>query len=561
MKPLTTKKLSFLALAERLIADRDMRRPLERIFTIMRQRHAAWIDTHFDLQNESYFDTAYPAVSAECRELRDAGGSVSIDQITFFDASSHITQRRPSPSRKNHGIIGSCIIVHVERPRQTRRSFVFEAVVATPTDTDTTAGEHIYGASLCVITVRGRPYEIRSVYYCQQDGVRSVCAHASLKTAIWYASGSGEEDDESASWYQPSTAVMNAIAKKFSTTPELWEPAQGLNETQCRAICRHFGHDLLSFSFDRSNAHVQPYELAYTLAQSRIPTIVTFKPTDVETDIEHMVPVLGHTLNPDDWKPLALGYYTRIPSTSLRSFPSDYLPSVEWVPYLLIHDDLLGPFFSLSADSLTRKPDQKLDFCGHITNVWAVVNKGFPRDSSPIVAQNLARIQLKSLFKAFGSLAPDEWRPRIEQRWSGSKRHQAANVVLRTTLITKAEYIDHLATAVDHMGNDSGLTSRQRRAIESVFPSFGSAWMVEFTLPELFSGNFGKLGEILLPLKTVTSMDRLPRAGQRIPSPILYRQFGDVFGSFREGDFDERHLRLGFHSHIPMFHKPADLLT
>ncbi|NQT84329.1 hypothetical protein HQ563_14990 [bacterium] len=72
--------------------------------------------------------------------------------------------------------------------------------------------------------------------------------------------------------------------------------------------------------------------------------------------------------------------------------------------------------------------------------------------------------------------------------------NQQRSPVFRTMLISKREYIDHILESEDWDGNS--LSEDYVRPLEERLPDH--AWMVEVSIPNLYTANRSKLGEILV---------------------------------------------------------------
>jgi len=106
-------------------------------------------------------------------------------------------------------------------------------------------------------------------------------------------------------------------------------------------------------------------------------------------------------------------------------------------------------------------------------------------------------------------------------------------------MIEKKHYIAQLKTAVDHEGRRSGISPQDEAILDEQLDEL--MWMTEITLPELYTTNKRKLGEILLPLKLPDAAhDAIDESrGSRIggargtiqgrgPAPILFRMVNHI---------------------------------
>ncbi|MSU50145.1 MAG: hypothetical protein EXS37_13855 [Opitutus sp.] len=193
----------------------------------------------------------------------------------------------------------------------------------------------------------------------------------------------------------------------------------------------------------------------------------------------HIIPVIGHTFNEDTWAPRGEGAYFQI-GKEIR-----YLPSSAWMSSFLAHDDNFGSNLCIPRDYVRRK---------HADYVVALHPVGYAAPGF------IAEVAASRYFYSFlGQLeGPDN---RWLQRLLVAVKNQ--ELILRTVAVTREQYLAHLVEMDDW---------QQRReypevtdAIASILPDL--MWMIEVSIPDLFSTNLRKLGELLLD-GTLTISDR-----------------------------------------------------
>lgn len=530
-------------LAEALIPDSEQRRPLERVCTLMRKQGVQRLLWHQHLECDRYFKTDYDGVHAEVRHIRslDRRARVSVDQLTF----SSTQDRWIAPPRRGKGakprrrdILGTCIVIRVESTKLGAHAYLFEAVFAAPSMQGNGQRHEILNTyipvrSNTIVSMGRSKVELEAVFFCQQNSFSSVCAHSALRWAIW-------NNPLSDGAFQPKTSDMNRRARQVYGPS--WPVGDGLTEDQCRAICKAYKTRLMVFGFDRRrNERISPYELAYMLADSALPTILVFRPSERQGRVRHMVPVVGHSINTDEWLPFSLRHYTELPRLRLRTRSKTFLPAVEWVPNLIIHDDLLGPYFALSASSLVDSRQKHGRYAGRLSAVWAVVPETFDASVSPIIAQEFAAAVFWGNWKSWITGIPAAWERRLRSRWGSARpRLNVNNLVLRTLWLPAAEYIKHLSRAVDHLGFKVTLGSADRATLRSYYPK--GIWMAEISVPELYAGNRAKVGEIVL----AADAGRSPPQPGTSAAPLSVRMFGKLM-------LEKETLELGLQSHVHVF--------
>src|SRR6202035_225295 len=90
--------------------------------------------------------------------------------------------------------------------------------------------------------------------------------------------------------------------------------------------------------------------------------------------------------------------------------------------------------------------------------------------------------------------------------------------ILRCILISKQDYISHLQAISGH--DQSRIKLAELVHFDTLPEHF---WMVEFSLPPLYTGNRSKLGEVLLSVSIVPDPTNIPAVflGMRIPKTLI----------------------------------------
>ena len=527
---LTAKKLSFFELTDFYFGASKTRRPFARACSLMRALGTRSILVENELEKRAYFATEYRAVAEEFRGLRSSDPTVS--QITFFSLDSKKAEKALGKNDSS-GIMGACIVI---RPRKNKRlsPYLFEAVLQAPkTSYKGALNRNYYHIEAEPgITVRGNGYLIPTSYFCQQNGINSVCAHSALKMALWHAT-----DD-----FQFSTNAINKRTKRNASNDakrKAWRPSDGLHIQDIQAVCESVGVQTLVLDCSEKPG-ISPFEYAYLLIESRIPTIIVFSPDRSSTGINHVVPLIGHDINGDLWLPQAVDHYSGMPRRGLVGGERDYMSSVEYVPHLLIHDDIVGPYLSIGRTALHSDVLKDKDPGGRIEWVIGLVpQKGPALPGAPYNAQVYGARLFANLWHEQLNYVAGPWSKRLSE-----SPFSQTNVVLRTLLVSRKEYAQHLEEIKDHYGVRANLSQAARRLLNQLDEYF---WMIEFSLPSLYTANRSKLGELLLPLDIAALPDVSSGTKEvRAPFPLAFR-FVNSMNGFRRGWFD-----LKFRSHTPL---------
>ena len=231
---------------------------------------------------------------------------------------------------------------------------------------------------------------------------------------------------------------------------------------------------------------------------------------------DHVVLVYGHTRHSDEWHPQAIPAYAGPASAS-------YYPASSWIDHFLIHDDNFGPYYTLSSSALKFKKE--------VTAHQIIAIRDIPIRTASQFAEPAASSHLTNLLPGLASQASGRWFDYLTAR--------PRKFVLRTVLMEKNGYLDHLRAARGHDGTKMDAT--EIAPFEALPNRF---WMVEFSLPPLFTGNHSKLGEVIVSVDQVaeTSNDasilalRLPglslvcdEHGALIPHPSSLQSHVGIF--------------------------------
>jgi hypothetical protein len=152
-------------------------------------------------------------------------------------------------------------------------------------------------------------YRINGSFFCQQNQLTSVCAHASLLMTI--------NNMNLASLPMISAEYINKILGIDHRTNKIDpEVRAGLTIQEVVQILTQLG--LATVQMDFYNYPNQEYEqFVYHYIESKCPVLLAFFTSfSMRTILSHVVPVLGHTLNSDMWRPEAEDYLH--PATRLQ---------------------------------------------------------------------------------------------------------------------------------------------------------------------------------------------------------------------------------------------------
>jgi hypothetical protein len=240
----------------------------------------------------------------------------------------------------------------------------------------------------------------------------------------------------------------------------------------------------------------------YGSVESGFPAIVMFGTTDTPVSY-HVVPAFGHTFSEDTWVHKADSSYFRI------GLDMVYIPSESWVSMYLAHDDNWGSNFCIPRRYLHVRPycdkaSSKAKVCQMESECVVYVIGTAPKEVklSPIRAEVIGFEYLLTILQNL----PDNADPWCKRLYDYVLDQQ---VVIRPLLIESSEYPEHLKKLHDWDGNPiSGDSVLELENLMGKGKFEEKLWMIEISIPELFSANRRKVAEIILRAEVAAGAKR-----------------------------------------------------
>ena len=458
--------------------------PLHRLCTLARKQKARYV----------VFESALARVDIreEIDDLdmtREGGGAAEAISITFFRSGLSPDQ---IDQVDQSSIIGQAILINYRAPKsaQFTYSYIYEAIFACPVlEGDDGSRKGLLNNFICRdgefdVSARGRVFKVRGVYYTQQNRVTSVCTQACLRMAL-NSIRSGAP-----------TVTTHEINALLGITPPI--PALKLQQliSVPAAISKVVA---VAYNCACLPTRADYIAILSSIVESGNIALLVFTTGGKE---EHVVTVYGHTRNSDEWHPQALQSYS-----GTKDAP--YLPSSAWVDHLLIHDDNFGPYYTLST--------RALEVSSIVVPHWIIGLERFFPNAPPLTAEVQAAAYLANLMPSLASVGTGRWFEYITRnRWQ---------YILRTVTISREVYLDHLRNLEGH--DQSKLTTEDIARFDGLPPNL---WMVEFSLPDLFTGNRSKLGEVVMDATTKLEPESGPALiAMRLPSLIVVNEGNGLY--------------------------------
>jgi len=221
------------------------------------------------------------------------GKKTGLDAYRFTFLSQKISNLSDVKFLSDDKFFSSAILINFIDDKSKWHSYLHKAVVCIPK----ISGEpllnnyiHIRKDFTCSVNLGkgvSRFFSINGTYFCQQNSVTSVCAHASLCMIINNMDRPGSEMISN-EWIN-TTLRINHTSKKVG-------PDRGLKEHEVMQVLEKAGlkanwHNF----FDDPNSDYAEY--VYRYIEGKCPALLIF--STHHSDALHVVPVIGHTLNSD----------------------------------------------------------------------------------------------------------------------------------------------------------------------------------------------------------------------------------------------------------------------
>lgn len=414
-------------------------------------------------------------------------------RLSFFKAK--FTTRKWIARVTNRDFLGYAVVKEDSAPSFGNIQRVYESVVL-PSRLE---NNFVRGGQDWPCRVDGKMFKVHGYLYAQQNGLTNVCAHVALRTAAARFHPSGDMS------YREMNQLLGIDHVNVKTGD-----GSGLTTQQMQRVLEAAGAKC--FPADYSNPSVNPppfQKYIYGSIESGYPAIVIFGTTDPSGSL-HAVPVFGHTFNQDTWVPNADLSYFKIGAGTI------YIPSESWLSMFIMHDDNWGSNYCAPRHYLRTQahpvPVQTPTVPvppNNISQCVAHVISTMPKE----VQLNPVRAEIIGadyLFTILPQLPPDN------NPWAQRLSHYANNhlLVLRPYLLDPAEYTTHLGKLKDWQNKPVRETLiRDLRANLTK----ERLWMIELSVPELFSANLRKVGEVLVRAEV------LPTATRDLGSFVLAR--------------------------------------
>jgi len=442
-------------------------RPIHRFCTLMRKLRAKSFIAEDLILNRELTDEKEMACKV-CGE--DA--TLRARRLTFFRVPpERLTWDKPAAAFEQH-LLGYAIVVTLQLSKDHWRTYLLEAVVRPPSvvlmqekgDTFMEPITNYYVHNMrtyeTLIGTSGdhKRMSIRGSFFSQQNSLTSVCAHAALRMAVNSS---------------PLLRVPKLTNRKINDILGVVDfRERGLSHEEIVAVLKDIECNWHTANFYQ-RTDIEYDHFLYPTLESGCPTILALENWDVKAGRrnQHVVAVLGHTLNSDRWWPEA--------RTAYGSYPiREYISSAEWCDHYIISDDNFGMYLTLPTDSVRNFVVPSKNPAPHAVMAISIVPQAAPMPG--YVAEQLAAWQAYALINSSAIESGPIWFRRLRDR---------PDMVCRTLLVTAEEYRESLR------GLHTILSPAQQSCLAGLPPY---VWVTEISLPDVYQGNKHKLGEVVI---------------------------------------------------------------
>lgn len=403
-------------------------------------------------------------------------------RLSFFTAKFTTRQRL---FRLTDGeFIGYVVVKEDSAPSFGERRRVYESVIRP----SRLVNNFVRGGQNWPCQVGGKTFRVNGYLYAQQNTLTNVCAHVALRTAAARFHPNGDMS------YREMNQLLGIDHVKVKMGG-----GNGMTTQQMQRVLEAAGAKCFPADYSNPSANPPPFQkYIYGSIESGYPAIVIFGTTAPDGSL-HAVPIFGHTLNQDTWVPNADFSYFRIGAGTI------YIPSESWLSMFIAHDDNWGSNYCIPRHYLRPKPhpapgqpapapEESVSQC--VAHVISTMPKEV--QLNPVRAEIIGA---DYLFTILPQLPPDN-NPWAKQLAYYANAHM---LVLRPYLLDPAEYTAHLEKVKDWQGRP--LRETLIRALRANLTK-ERLWMIELSVPELFSANLRKVGEVLVRAELLPSVER-----------------------------------------------------
>jgi hypothetical protein len=427
--------------------------PIRRLFSLARG-HGARTLVLEDIPATEEVDDENQELAALAPDYQMA----DLKRVSFWNES--FTEREAIGSLTDGHCLGYALLKRdIISSQGVDRWHVFEAVfVQNPHEHNYCPADHRFP-----FRAGDRDFTVRGCLYAQQNNLNKACAQVALRSLC-------------ATYLGDAGLTYRRINDLASDGDPGFNPADGLDSVKIAKVLKGLGIPFFDLNYlaDPTLQKDFPYQkLVYSGIESGCGSLLAFKLSGPSApDVGHIIPCFGHTFNEDAWGPHADVMYFTVGAQIA------YVPSRAWTSSFIVHDDNLG------ANLCIPQSFVKDENAGYAVEL---LPRGYAYSGA------LAEIVASDYFY---SLLPAVFNTGWGNLWVNRLIHYVNDqrLILRCVPITVKQYLEFLRSAEDWEHEKENIQSLED--LTALKPD--KLWMVEVSVPEVFSTNKRKLGEILL---------------------------------------------------------------
>jgi hypothetical protein len=420
-------------------------------------------------------------------------------RLTFFAAP--LLSEASLDSLSPEAFLGYAIVKRDILPSPFGRAIVrvYESVVKSSRHDN----NFIRGSQSWTCHANSSPFTVDGYLYAQQNDLTNTCAHVAVRTlaASFHKDGDMTYREINTRTGLPDLDIppVDHVTRKAGKIGGADPSGFGLHPTEMQSAIEAAGARCVRVEYVAADDPPPPpfEKYVYGSIESGYPAIVGF---ETGGDEQHAIPIFGHTFNDDTWVPPArLMYFQVGPNTA-------YIPSDSWLSAFVGHDDNCGSNYCIPRHFLSTRP-----YCDHaspapglcqsdIRGVTYVIGT-FPQEVV-VDSDDAELIGVDCLSPLLEQMPTEDqaWAKRLKLYWGNHL------LVFRPILVDADKYIRHLTRITDWRYRK--LQEKQIDTLRTALPQARPIWMVELSLPELFSANKRKIGEVLIVADVKAQEDR-----------------------------------------------------
>ncbi len=419
---------------------------LNRIFTIMRFMKAETLITEaLDDKCAEWGRFKQEAQAMSLRLGNNLNGKIEAIKFTFLrlnvENEKKLAELAAADDRREDDLfLGYAIVVNVP-VKLGVWSYVFESVVRELGIWDKTG--HWQPLPFHYLHVKNRfpaevgktSYHLKGTYFRQQNSITNVCAHSCVTMMLNNASlPNGIVTAEDINGFLDFDHDKRKFRINENCIGHKEDFPAGPDIPQLRTVFKNYGYVPHLLEFDDENKQRKFRSFLYGFVESKFPALLTFGSHEGSTEeVGHVVPVVGHTLNPNSWLPVT-GSYT------VGNWSDKHQSPLGWIDDLVIHDDNHGMQFSLPAHAF--KPATNPDRESNLTprEALGIFPESYGLQMLGNVAESVASSIIRTMAKETkGGIFKGNYY--AERFWSDRKEALRQTTIFRPLLVKFHDYL------------------------------------------------------------------------------------------------------------------------